>query len=376
MKDAGLGLFCHTEWMTPPRLSTLTSLRFLFAAAVVAFHLLPLWDASFSAWPPAKAHLLNFACLALPFFFALSGFVLFYGYDQRPLPLAPFWGRRFARIAPVFYLSLALGLTQYLHEAPRAAGETARILAWNLSFLSAWVPSSLGINFSTWSISVEAFCYLLFPFLLPVLSRMSRKLAVAGMLVAFGFGAAIQLSAVWRYPQLLLWPWGGETLSPVLTSFLEVNPLVHFPEFLFGMFLSRAWSGRPAWLARWGDFNLGVSLLLILLLLVCGPAWPFLMLTSFLFLPPLALLLIGAAEERGRGLRWLAHPLAEKLGEASYAIYALHMPLAYWFARCLPVQSAPLAWFGGYFLLLTMLSLTVHEFLELPARRWLNRVWA
>jgi peptidoglycan/LPS O-acetylase OafA/YrhL len=366
------------------RLNTLTSLRFFFALSLVAVHLLPLWASeNYSHWPATLHDLLNAAYVGLPFFYALSGFVLFYTYGKeanRPKNfLFYFWAKRFARIAPVFYLSLALGISVLFAERGNGTitmPQATKFLAINLAFLSAWIPSSLAINFPTWSISVEMFCYFLFPFLLPLVEKLPRRGAWIGVGLCMGAGALIQVSAALLYPALWQWPWNVSGVSSEMTNFLELHPLVHFPEFLFGIFVARARAfTKPGSCSR-DDLLLALGFGIILLLVISGLPWPFLMLSSFLFLPCIGLILWGGAGARGRFTQWLELPALLLLGEVSYAVYVFHMPLSYWFSRIFSTSGTPYLLFSLFTILLTAMAIVAHKIYDLPLRAIILRKFA
>jgi peptidoglycan/LPS O-acetylase OafA/YrhL len=91
-------------------LPALTGVRFFAAFYVVLSHSLP-WVATRFRIPwPAKIFLSN-GYLAVAMFFLLSGFILAYTYDGQitgSRNRARFWEARFARIYPVYLLSLVL----------------------------------------------------------------------------------------------------------------------------------------------------------------------------------------------------------------------------------------------------------------------------
>ena len=90
-----------------PHFDILDGLRDVAAVVVVFFHLLE---------PHAKGvhsdQIINHGYLAVDFFFALSGFVMGYAYDDRwsrGLRLRDFAGRRLIRLHPMVVLGSAIG---------------------------------------------------------------------------------------------------------------------------------------------------------------------------------------------------------------------------------------------------------------------------
>jgi peptidoglycan/LPS O-acetylase OafA/YrhL len=160
-----------------PRLPAVTSFRFFAAFHVVIFHfqamkvyLGPVWFQKLS----------SIGYVGVSFFFVLSGFILVYTYAGRPLKLGQFWRARFARIYPAYAFSLLLTGPFFFYAMlkfdipffvwPKAHAKL--VVALVLGLLQAWVPqAALAWNSVAWSLSVEAFFYLLFPFLLLILIR-------------------------------------------------------------------------------------------------------------------------------------------------------------------------------------------------------------
>lgn len=369
--------------MAHQRLLTLTTLRFVAAAGFVFYHLMPAWPGlGYPTWPTPVSRLFNVAMLGLPLFYALSGFVLYYTYRAEPPVTAPerkrFWRRRFARIAPVFYVSLVLTapfvFTKWIAELGPAegAGKAALALLANFAFLSAWFPSSLAFNFPTWSVAVEMFFYLCFPFALPLVARLSQRGAGLALVGCFLAGGIMQGLGAAFVPALLRWPNEGPLAFPALSNFLQLHPLVHLPEFLFGLALARWWELKPPVSSGQADAALLTGLVLPALVLGSGVPVPYLMLASFLGLPLIALLLWGGAGPRGASLRVLERPGCVALGEASYAIYVLHMPLGQAFLALWPRASMPAVHFATFVGLLFALSIGVQRYFEFPLRAWIN----
>src|SRR6187200_2907241 len=91
------------------RLDPLTSLRFVAALAVLVHHLSPWYfQGIVSTWP---GQIVTFECFSgVTLFFILSGFILFYNYEEKLrhpswTTIKDFYVARFARIYPVFLLS-------------------------------------------------------------------------------------------------------------------------------------------------------------------------------------------------------------------------------------------------------------------------------
>jgi peptidoglycan/LPS O-acetylase OafA/YrhL len=104
-------------------------------------------------------------------------------------------------------------------------------------------------------------------------------------------------------------------------------------------------------------------------------------LRAALSIPFFALLTLGAA--RGaRGFRSvLAHPALVALGDASYSLYILQVPIALWLLELLHPQDAPASlmsmgmgsgFFLGYVATLVIISLVTFRFFERPAQRLLR----
>lgn len=167
------------------RLEGLHGLRGLAAATVAFFHLTVIGGLTPpSLLAPVVAHFY----LAVQVFFVLSAFSLAYSAAQSPTGYGAYLVKRFFRIAPLFYVLVAWSLY-------RGGWPDWATLAANLSFTFNLVP---GMHFSLvgagWSVGVEMLFYLVFPFLLASLVRISGALAA--------FAAAVILNgllwALWQ----------------------------------------------------------------------------------------------------------------------------------------------------------------------------------
>ncbi|MER5552996.1 acyltransferase [Streptomyces sp. NPDC002793] len=155
---------------TRDRLASLTGLRFWAALVVVLYHLsrqtgqLP-WISD-ATW---------YGRTGVTFFFVLSGFVLAWTYDGKTVPATVFLWRRFARIWPLMAASVIASVAVW-----RVLGTDISLkgVVATLGLVNSWIPGReyrAGGNPAAWSLSDEAWFYLLFPLLLTLpLLRSSR----------------------------------------------------------------------------------------------------------------------------------------------------------------------------------------------------------
>jgi peptidoglycan/LPS O-acetylase OafA/YrhL len=95
------------------------------------------------------------------------------------------------------------------------------------------------------------------------------------------------------------------------------------------------------------------------------------MISNGLLMPFLGLVLFGLAHSKSKVF---GHPLFVRLGDASYSVYLLHIPLWMWMQRTdchlTHIQtSTPKIFFVLYLTSLICISLLSLRFIETPARR-------
>ena len=227
-------------------LNALTGVRFLAALHVVAFHYAP--REGLPAW---LNRLLDGGPNSVTLFFILSGFVLAYSYlgaqDTARVERRAFWVARFARVYPVYLLGLVLITPPVVDAALRAAGGLTNEVLWKLSssglaaftLTQAWSPQAACVgNCPGWSLSVEAFFYLLFPWLSLAVIRAGRRGLWAT--AAAGLGVTALTTVLW----VLVDQWIAGSPAPLFGSetWLQVaayNPALRLPQFLLGVVLGR-----------------------------------------------------------------------------------------------------------------------------------------
>ena len=361
-----------------PRLEALTGLRFVAALLVVVHHF---GRGPAAALGPAAERVAAYGYVGVSFFFVLSGFILAYVYAPAAGRVAwrAFYAARFARVYPLYGAALVLAAPGFvfrvLTEVPPpdqlpvgvATAVTAPLL------LQAWTPwTALLWNTPGWSLSVEAFLYLLTPAALVVVTRWTGR----GMAVG---GAALWLLALVGPALYLAWAGGGEPMAGPAALWHHTvlyAPPLHVPQFALGLVVGAAYARRGATRpAPRGSAGALLGALALGLALVPGIPQP--LLNDGLIAPAFALLFWALAPGDAASARFLASAPLRRLGDASYAVYLLQKPVyqyAYAAAEALGVAAphASSLFFGGYLVLLVGVSLLAHRGLEVPARRWIR----
>jgi peptidoglycan/LPS O-acetylase OafA/YrhL len=291
------------------RLDSLTSLRAFAAFAVFTFHAEPL------VFPGNRAvfHLVGQGSAGVSFFFILSGFVL--TWSHRPgQTVRDFYRRRVARIVPAYMVACVLGVGLVLLEAPPHLGRTLVDIIPSFAFLQAWFPqpSVLYVGNSVgWSLSCEAFFYLLFPFILPRLMRLTARRQVQGLVVALAI--AVLFPAFFR---------PGINSTGVAAWATYAFPVYRISEFIAGMLIAlllRAGYRCPV------PARIAIPLAAFGYVVLAGlaPGWAKSTTVPDLFMA-LLIYAVASADLEG-GMQQLRRPVLLKLGEWSYAFYLVHL---------------------------------------------------
>ncbi len=351
------------------KIDQLTSTRFLAALTVVLFHgggsLLP-----FRIFPITP--LFTSGPVSVSYFFVLSGFVmaLVYYKPKEHFNVRLYWGARFARIYPVYLLSFLLVCLYYIDII--ATIQPAKIMA-SVFMVQAWIPKwALSFNIAAWSLSVEAFFYLLFPFFIMWAYHQPLRRLIG---FSIGFWAVSQLvhSGLMR------------AFMPEAQSFLYYNPLVHLNTFMLGVVGGIWFRTVPE-----GSVNQKTNRLLFFTSLVIssfmliygtnltnnpGTKNDFTLYVGLLA-PIFMITILTLALDTTRLSKMLSHPWLVLLGDASYSLYILHVPVRWLCQRLVEITGSGISYPIMYFTYLPMiigLSVVVYLVFEKPSRQWVRR---
>ena len=299
----------------------LTSLRFVAALLVFSWHCVPTRRVSAT---------FSFGYIGVAFFFLLSGFILTYRYHDtfraglRLDAIRAFYAARFARVYPlhlatmpiVIAVLIALG-TDALWSGvdPQTRLRAVAAQALLVQSWSASVPIEFGVNGPAWSISVEAFFYLLFPFLAFGLLRALRSSPPHVVLV----GA----SSLWLAASIVLWP----QHAAVDDWRWYVFPPSRLVDFVVGMLLGIAFLGSDARKSRplHATSIEALAITAVCAAVMLSPFVPLSMRFSLWVMPAWCAVILAFAGRRGAISRMLSHPLLVRLGEISFAFYLCHL---------------------------------------------------
>jgi peptidoglycan/LPS O-acetylase OafA/YrhL len=356
------------------RLEPLDALRGIAAIGVAFYHYqhfggdpnrYPWAQVEFAAWFYARGWML------VDFFFLLSGIVLTYKYLQplaeRKLRGRDFFFLRLSRIYPLHVASLVLcAAVQWrlmVIKSPPLIYPTndAYHFVLNLFFLqNGTAEEGYSFNGASWSIATEVFAYVAF---FTITYRYGRQYVVAAA------GAVIVALCV--YKARLSLPFANETMARTMIGFFVGSLL----------FLAIRRAEAAGYARRLGVVALVVLGAIVVLANVAGydafvggtgfrTAVPHLLtifplvIVSALHVPPLA---------RAMSVRPLTF-----LGDISYSVYLLHVPLQMVIISVLRARGVAIPTEDPRFLLgflgaLLLIASLTHRFFEVPARSWLRR---
>jgi peptidoglycan/LPS O-acetylase OafA/YrhL len=377
------------------RLDALSGVRFLGALHVLLFHLTRgrAAQAGLADVPFWINGILDSGYVAVSLFFILSGFILVYVYldaeGTRCVPARTFWWARFARLYPLYVVSLVVAAPLFFYDlfanlpASQAATEAVVDGAATVTLTQAWAPTTLepGWNCPAWALSAEVFYYLLFPWIAVWCQRLSQR----RLLPLVGIFWILAMAAPAAY--LLFGAGEPARATAESTDFwlavVKFNPLLRLPEFLAGvvlgrLYLLRAATARDMRASRVSDGAVlsSVAAVAILAALAFSGEMPYPLLHNGLLLPLFAMLIFGLAQGGGPLVWLLARPSLVLLGEASYALYILHVPLLGLAIRLSKAMDIGGRSASALFALVSAtvtigLAVLAYRWIENPARRFL-----
>jgi exopolysaccharide production protein ExoZ len=306
-------------------------LRFLAAVVVVVSH-------SYNALAIPKQHV-HLGDVGVDVFFVISGLVIGLSTKDGDSPVR-FALKRFVRIAPMYWLAtFAMLLFSYSDGLIYVWGDIWRSLAFVTRPGEAWFP----VIFPGWTLSYEAFFYLL---LFAMLSVVRKNAVLLTMVILAGLSASV-----------LTWP-GGKLIWTE-----------NYIEFAFGLAISFVLRNNPE-----KNMKVGALCLAVALFAFCatykGPAGP------LHWGVPSAVFVYGVIQFES--LTFFKSRLCVFLGEASYSIYLFHILIILIIRQQLKfvefdILSNPNTVRAGCIASAIIGGLLIHKYVEAPLLAFLRR---
>jgi peptidoglycan/LPS O-acetylase OafA/YrhL len=351
-------------------LGALTFLRFFAAFFVFLFHMEIRWPAGIGQQYSA---IVSQGAIGMTIFFMLSGFVLAYRYQEQNFDMKRYAIHRFAKIYPVYLLAMVLTLPWLVAQVGELPGgivvqvvAVIFLVLASLTLVQAWFTPLFSVwNFgASWSISVEAFLYGIFP-------ALARRLASLTPRAAILVGATTYLVAC--SPGLVIMIFSGN--SGPIAQFYSM-PIFRLAEFMLGIMAFR--------LAKVIQRGVGlVSILtalgwiaLLAYLVKFGAVFPAVYVThGWLVIPVVFLTLITLNSNRALSQILGIAPL-RILGHASYSFYTIQIVFILvlidvhpWLVNSFPVLANNVVLTCVTFVALTISSIALYWLFEEPVRR-------
>lgn len=283
----------------------LTFTRFIAAILIVLFHF-GRNTAPFNN--PTISPLIGLAPAGVSYFFLLSGFILssVYYKNTEDLNRKQYYLKRFVRIYPVYLLALLI-LISFLFLTNQFIDFKAVFL--QIFLLQAWFPNFIQtLNIPSWSLSVEIFFYLLFPFLIANLKQIRKKWLLILISLSFWF-----LSLVIYYYGLN---------SGLAINFFNYNPLLHLNSFVLGIVSYLLFKElKPISTAQSLIYTFFPLIFIAVLLFFHTPILHYN--NNGLLAPLFAIFLFGLASDKSFLSKFLSFKPLIVLREISYSIYIL-----------------------------------------------------
>lgn len=344
------------------KLDQLTTTRFIAALSVVLFH--SVRNLGVFKFLP----MLTAGPTAVSYFYVLSGFVMALVYYQpgKPFIFSKYWLARFSRIYPVYIISFILTCLYYIEIMSKIKPD--KVLA-NIFLYQAWFPRyAQTFNIAAWSLSVETFFYVLFPFLIILLARQPVKRVIWISLIFWSISQFIHSALMIGF-------------MPEEKYLLAYFPLFHLNAFLLGV-AGGIWyvvnseqkiNQFKNQFLFWGSL---FFLLVVLTLRRFLPSFPqSFSLDEGLLAPFFLIIVLTLAMDTTRLSQGLRHPWLVLLGESSFALYILHIPFRWLFERYLELTDSTLAnnaMLSIYVPASIILCIFVYKYIERPSRDWLR----
>ena len=368
-------------------LSSLSSLRGLAAILVIFFHINIICFA-LAPWDSFLDHFIQKGYLWVDFFFLLSGFIMMHVYSESfgksiKENFKKFMRSRFARIYPLHLFSFLCMVAFYFWYranftvSPDDYTSTFNMHAiWtNLLLIHSMdLHNSLSWDSASWSISVEWWMYVLFPFLLIPFRRISDWKKI---FIFFGIIGGYLFIIYYLHPLSVA---TSGNIDPATKNILDVTYDYGFVRcffgFLFGMLLYELY--RVGWGRRHLNKNIVWLMAMSGIIIAMTISVP-----DFIPITIFAVIILVSVYAEGVGKHILNLKPLIYLGDISYSLYLMHLPIMFFLINYLkrfpqinlddPVWKTAWLYALIYVAIVIFVSTLTYYFIEVPMRQKINR---
>lgn len=347
----------------------LTSFRFIAAFYVFIFHCQIHYGVASSI--SIINNFISYGYLGMVMFFILSGYILSYNYKDfySKNQIKEFYINRIARIYPIYIIYGLIGFPIFLLNVSDINSmldlELIQIILAFFAFvfmIQSWFPTLFNIwNFGgSWSLSVEAFFYFLFPILRFISINISKRNLVIIFILSYFLAS---------FPVLYLYSFSNMDTFSLMNTYLYSNPILRLGEFIFGITLFVLVNERN--IIKYNK-NLFFLLLIIFIFLLININLPSLSVLNFIFVPIVGLFILYLHSSQHN---LFSNKLLVYLGKISYSFY-----LAQFFVFALiktEIISFNISMINKWFLAFTItmiISIFMYHFIEIPAKRYVKSI--
>jgi peptidoglycan/LPS O-acetylase OafA/YrhL len=296
----------------------LTGIRTLLAINIMFFHFTP----------PHMRYLypvINNSYVFIGFFFLLSGFVLSYNYADRPkFAKRQFWRARFARLYPVYLLSLAVSFSMLeaeWHAHSHADFWTGVVLTPLL--LQGWSPMLATFwNTVAWTLSCEVVLYAAFPWLIQLPWPRTPARLTALLFGVWALGLVPHMLYLVLNPDHLAAPANRYTYAFWIRA-LKYTPLSYVCTFLAGITLGRLHTHLTLTTRQRTVIAVASFIALAIFFSTAISHVPYVLMHGGLMVPLFSVLVIGLSGPGPVASIFGWRPLV-LIGQTSYCLYLLH----------------------------------------------------
>lgn len=349
------------------RIEQLTFTRFIAAISIVVFHFgrnSPLFYNGFTDFIFKQAN------IGVSFFFILSGFVMIIAYNYKnKINTFEYIKNRFARIYPVYLLSIFLILLLMI------LGKNEKIdfegLLLNVFMIQAWIPGkALIYNVAAWSLSVEFFFYISFPFLFNSIYKKTSFKSIAIFVFAFWLISQVAI-------QIMI------LTNPVKEFSLSITDLYYFPFMHLNEFLVGNLAGLYFVNKSINQRNYDLQIFIVFFVLILALKFPIGLvyqngMLALIFIPLILLISLNT----GILTTVFSHKICVFLGEISFGIYIFQFPVWAWISdsrlekyfQIDKIDDFTFAFFIRLFALILFSSFS-YKFFEIPIQNKIKRIY-